>query len=79
MSLNIQPGCLYMDLLRPDDLERNKQLIVAGYGRQEEEFKRNFEVPLKFSKQNVYMEHIDVLNKTIYHGARYSKTCQGMS
>ena len=33
LSLNIQPGCLYMNLLKPEDFKRNIEAIAVGYGK----------------------------------------------
>ena len=66
-----------MDLLKPEDLERNRQVIVAGYGWQYLEDRRLANIPLKFTKMHMFMEKIVDLNETILFFEKYTKICTG--
>ena len=68
-----------MDLLKPEDLERNSNVIIAGYGLQYEGDSRGVKRPLVFTRSNMYMEEGKDLNLTIFFKNPYIKTCKGMS
>ena len=68
-----------MDLLKPDDVTRNEQVIVAGYGITYELDKRKAERDLRFTRQNMFMNPSRGLNITIFYKAPYARTCRSMS
>ena len=65
-----------MDLLKPDDIEKNSQVIVTGYGITYELDQSISERELRFTRLNMFMEQS--LNMTIYYRAPYTKVCGGM-
>ena len=68
-----------MDLLTREDVERNDQVIVPGYGLEYEGDKQNFEKTLKFVTMHIVrMEDMD-LNMTIQFSEQYKKICAGRS
>ena len=66
-----------MDLFRLEDVERNSQVIVAGYGKQYEDDDRGIKKTLKFSRMNMFLREGYDLNITIFFDDTYTKTCKG--
>ena len=69
-----------MDLLKKEDLERNRQVIGVGYGQQYEGDARD-QRSLKFTRLYTFMfeEPILDLNITIFSHDNNSKICRGRS
>ena len=68
-----------MDLLKPEDVERNSQVIAVGYGLENEADKRKIDRPLKFSRLNMFMEPDVDLNITIAFSDINTIICPGRS
>ena len=68
-----------MDLLKKEDIEKNRQVIVAGYGVTFQLDKRKAEKDMRFTRLNIYMSKSLGWNITFFYSAPYSKTCMGMS
>ena len=68
-----------MDLLKKEELERNSQVIVVGYGEQYEGDERD-ERSLKLTRLNMFMTDnvpLLTLNITILSHDSNSKACKG--
>ena len=67
-----------MDLFKLEDLVRNSQVIISGYGQQYEGggYITNH---LKFIRLNMFINELVSLNTTISYTDPYTKTCPGMS
>ena len=68
-----------MDLLTREDVKRNKQVIFAGYGRQNEWDNMTTSRNLKFIRQNMFVNETYNFNKTIAFKGPFSIGCPGMS
>ena len=69
-----------MDLFRLEDLERNSQIIVPGYGLQYQADVDDASRRLQFTRMNMYIKNESIsLNITIYYKNTYSNTCKGSS
>ena len=67
-----------MNLLKQEDVKRNKQVIAVGYGKEYEKDTRRSSRPLKFTKLNIFsLPGLD-LNVTITSDDPHTKTCRGM-
>ena len=68
-----------MDLFKPEDLERNSQVIVAGYGLTHDKDERKGERDLRFTRLNLFINKSQGLNQSIYYKTPHTKACSGMS
>ena len=67
-----------MDLLKEEDISRNKQVIGVGYGWRYEN-DPGISRPLEFTRLNMFMMPNLDLNVTIFSSDPYAKTCHGRS
>ena len=68
-----------MDLLTREDVKRNKQVILAGYGMQYASDNMTTSRDLRFIRQEMLVNKTDELNKTIAFMGPSSIACPGMS